>query len=45
MEPFIIRMWLISYLYSIVWGIAALASNLREPPQEVEEMRKATPTP
>jgi len=33
MEPFITRMWLISYIYSLVWGGAAIASYLRKSPQ------------
>jgi|WetSurMetagenome_2_1015567.scaffolds.fasta_scaffold03294_3 glycosyltransferase involved in cell wall biosynthesis len=37
MEAFITRMWLISYLYSIVWGSAALASYFRKSSRSVTQ--------
>ena len=40
MAPFITRMWLISYAYSVVWGSAALASNLRKSPHDVTLQRR-----
>lgn len=43
MEPFIVRMWLISYIYNLVWGTAALASCLRKPPQDTVLKRADMP--
>jgi glycosyltransferase involved in cell wall biosynthesis len=37
MEPYIMRMWLISYMYSVVWGTAALASYLRRSSESVAQ--------